>query len=376
MKKGIIKNLLLVVIMAVLCFAIGMTACAQDREIVDSGECGAEGDNVIWTLYDDGELVISGEGDMCDYSLGSSPFRSNTDIKNITIENGVTSIGNGAFALNFSRSVDIPDSVTTIGDYAFYFALHLENVTVPDNITDIGEGAFVCCINLLNINIPDSVTKIKNSTFLGCGSLTNIDIPDVVEIIEEYAFADCFGITDVIIPDSVKTIGKYAFGEMFFLDKIYVKSMDVALGEYFSASVENAIITGITYNEFLPLWKEHMIYDIYSEEYLKHVFPVNEKPWFGTIYCHSGSTAEAYAIKNGVGYVLTHFFEDEWIYDYDNLVRARKCIHCNELETEAIEPIDPETPDVPDEPVKETFIQKIINWFRDLFDKLFGWLKR
>ena len=63
MKKRMIKNLLLTVIMAVLCFAVGVTASAQDRTIVDSGECGAQGDNVIWTLYDDGELVISGEGE-------------------------------------------------------------------------------------------------------------------------------------------------------------------------------------------------------------------------------------------------------------------------------------------------------------------------
>lgn len=63
MKKRLIKNFLLVVVMAVLCFAVMMTASAQDRTVIDSGECGAQGDNVIWTLYDDGELVISGEGE-------------------------------------------------------------------------------------------------------------------------------------------------------------------------------------------------------------------------------------------------------------------------------------------------------------------------
>jgi hypothetical protein len=74
----------------------------------------------------------------------------------------------------------------------------------------------------------------------------------------------------------------------------------------------------------------------------------------GTIYCHSGSTAEAYAIAHEMDYELIHFFKGEWTYDYDNMIRTRKCIHCDELETEAlestnngdveiIEPVDPDT---------------------------------
>ena len=57
----------------------------------------------------------------------------------------------------------------------------------------------------------------------------------------------------------------------------------------------------------------------------------------GTIYCHSGSTAETYAIENNMAYELIHFFEGEWTYDYDNMVRTRKCIHCDELQVEELE---------------------------------------
>ena len=63
--------------------------------------------------------------------------------------------------------------------------------------------------------------------------------------------------------------------------------------------------------------------------------------YLGTIHCHAGSTAEAYAIEHGMDYELTHFFEGDWNYDWDNLVRWRKCIHCDERETE---PLETETP--------------------------------
>ena len=106
MKKRMLKNLLLVVVMAVLCFAVGVMASAQERTIVDSGECGAEGDNVIWTFYDDGELVISGEGKMRDYAeaydrgyyIKYTEWR-NFEIQKLIIEDGITHIGSAAFFL-------------------------------------------------------------------------------------------------------------------------------------------------------------------------------------------------------------------------------------------------------------------------------------
>ena len=89
-------------------------------------------------------------------------------------------------------------------------------------------------------------------------------------------------------------------------------------------------------------------------EFMQLVTCYDDIVHLSTIYCHAGSTAEAYAIENGVDYELTHFFEGEWTYDYDNMIRYRKCIHCDELETEAlettgdsdveiIEPVDPDT---------------------------------
>lgn len=100
--KGL-KKLTAVILCAILAFTvIPMSAfAAEEREVVDSGFCGAHGENLTWTFYDNGELVISGEGDMDWYSIkyGKLPpwFEYRFDIWNITVEHGVTSIGTDAF---------------------------------------------------------------------------------------------------------------------------------------------------------------------------------------------------------------------------------------------------------------------------------------
>ena len=71
-------------------------------------------------------------------------------------------------------TIEIPDTVTEIGKYAFYVWRNLEKVTIPSNITSIGEHAFWNCNNLTNIIIPDSVTSIDGDAFCDCSSLINI----------------------------------------------------------------------------------------------------------------------------------------------------------------------------------------------------------
>lgn len=100
--KGL-KKLAAIILCAVLTFtAIPMSAfAAEERTVIDSGFCGAFGENLTWTFYDDGELVISGEGEMDWYSLGYGKlppwYKYRFDIWNITLEHGVTSIGTHAF---------------------------------------------------------------------------------------------------------------------------------------------------------------------------------------------------------------------------------------------------------------------------------------
>ena len=129
-----------------------------------------------------------------------------------TIPAGVTSIGERAFRSCTSlTSVTIPNSVTTIGERAFRGCESLTSVTIPAGVTSIGLGAFEWCRRLTSVTIPDGVTTIGEWAFCGCSGLTLVTIPAGVTSIGEGAFYGCTSLTSVVIPDSVTTIGEWAF---------------------------------------------------------------------------------------------------------------------------------------------------------------------
>ena len=156
-------------------------------------------------------------------SIGDSAF-FDCALTSVTIGSGVTYIGKGAFVCNllialsvasdnpnyssvdgvlFNKSkteliqypagkpesaYEIPDSVTSIGNYAFYYSDSLTSVTIPDSVTSIGNYAFCECYSLTSVTIPDSVTTIGNSAFSFCFALTSVTIPDGVTTIGDEAF--------------------------------------------------------------------------------------------------------------------------------------------------------------------------------------------
>ena len=179
--------------------------------VIDKGECG---DKVYWTLYSDGKLYISGEGDIEDYNVAynyNSPWYLKLNINTVNISNGITRIGDCAFDGLGITSITIPDSVTSIGNDAFGDCENLTDITIPDSVTSIGEGAFRNCKSLTSITIPCSVTSIGYKAFCFCENLTNITIPDSVTSIGDDAFYYCASLTSITIPNGVTSIGDYTF---------------------------------------------------------------------------------------------------------------------------------------------------------------------
>ena len=147
-----------------------------------------------------------------------------------TIPDSVTSIGNAAFFYCDSlTSVTIPNSVTTIGGYAFSHCTSLKEVTIGDSVTAIDRQTFYGCASLKSVTIPNSVTSIGESAFYGCDSLTQVTIPDGVTSIGDYAFFSCRSLTSATIPDSVTSIGGYAFGCCSALESVSIGASVTAI---------------------------------------------------------------------------------------------------------------------------------------------------
>ena len=140
-----------------------------------------------------------------DYLVGSS-----STITFCNVRKGTKLIADSVFQFcDDLENVTIPDSVTSIGDYAFAES-HLTSITLPNSITEIGNRVFLLT-NLTSITIPDSVTTIGARAFGECSRLASVTIPNSVTTIGDYAFANCDSLTSIAIPVSVTYIGKDAF---------------------------------------------------------------------------------------------------------------------------------------------------------------------
>ena len=135
------------------------------------------------------------------YGSSTSSTTNNTyyipsSLKSVTVTGG--NILYGAFyGCDNLTSITIPNSVTSIGDFAFYDCTKLTSITIPDSVTSIGEEAFRWCRSLTSITIPDSVTSIGEGAFWSCSSLTSITIPNSVTSIEDYTFQGCSSLTRI-----------------------------------------------------------------------------------------------------------------------------------------------------------------------------------
>ena len=209
------------------------------------------GNNLTWTLDEEGLLTISGTGEMDAYTESSSPWNS-FKVKKVVLEEGVTSIGSWAFSgCHSMTAIEIPESVTEIGDYAFYRCYQLKSISLPDSILSVGANPFRSCSRLEEIvlspdhpvlSFADGMLSSKPDHRLVCrlASEPSADciIPDGIRVIGDYAFYQNEEVRSVTIPEGVAYIGISAFNQCDSLTSVDFPQGLVSVGDYAFAGSE------------------------------------------------------------------------------------------------------------------------------------------
>ena len=178
-------------------------------------------------------------------SIGEYAFEGCTSLTSIIIPNSVTYIGKEAFyECESLTSITIPNSVTSIGEEAFDSCKSLTSIIIPNSVTSIGKYAFCGCKSLTSITIPNSVTSIGGCAFGGCHSLTSIAIPDSVTNIDGGTFGGCHSLTSITIPNSVTSIGEGAFSGCKSLTSITIPNSVTSIED--GVFLECELLTSIT----------------------------------------------------------------------------------------------------------------------------------
>ena len=180
-------------------------------------------------------------------TIGNYAFNDCRGLVGITIPNSVTTIGSYAFCYcSGLLGITIPNSVTTIGNYAFDFLTSILGVTIPNSVETMGDHAFSNCSKLSKVTFEEgSKLTALNSNVFSSTALTSIDIPNSVTSIGSYAFQSCSSLESINIPNSVTSIGSYAFQSCSSLESINIPNSVTSIGSYaFSScsSLESFII--------------------------------------------------------------------------------------------------------------------------------------
>ena len=171
---------------------------------------------------------------LCNFAFENVIFESinpNATFVRDTTNKILTNIAGDTLICGFKNTVAIPNTVTTIGNYAFSWCSGITSITIPNSVTTIGNSDFSGCTGLTSIIITNSVTTIGNSAFSGCTGLTSIIIPNSVTTIGNSAFSGCTGLTSITIPNTVTSISQGAFASCIGLTSVTIGNSVTSIGE-------------------------------------------------------------------------------------------------------------------------------------------------
>ena len=242
MKKRVL-SLMLVLLMTLTLIPLESLAEAAAAP----GTCGSKGDNLTWALDEKNDVLkISGQGDMADYSEEAPAPWAECYIETVSVEKGVTGIGEYAFSSCHASCIELPGGLERIGARAFAESACITEITVPDSVKSIGSGAFCRCIGLEKATLPQKLTALPDSLFEGCVCLTEVNIPQSVAAIGENAFKGCSSLAVTSIPDGVKTIGKEGFASCAAVEELKIPAGVERIGEsaFKGTNIESVIFDG------------------------------------------------------------------------------------------------------------------------------------
>lgn len=366
MKRKIFKTVATSLVLALIFSISSFVFIAAAETLSSSGECGK---NVSYSFNEEtGELRIFGTGDMDNYDSASplegflwAPwFRERDYVKNVIIENGVTSIGSCAFdGCENMTSVVIPGSVKKIGWSAFEGCKSLEGLELPDGLETIDSAAFMGCSGIKSISIPEMLTNLDLDCFYGIpyletitvdsenpryssdefGVLFNKDktvlirypeccvavdytVPDSVVELETSSFASswinsvvlperlktigwnafegCGKLKQIEIPDSVEKIGNYAFFYCVSLEKVEFPERITDIGSWAFYNCE--ALKSINIPEGAKVISEYAFYDCTALETV--ILPdglaeIGVNAFKDTAYFNNAENRDGYALYNG-----------------------------------------------------------------------------
>ena len=316
-EKRLIRIL---VTMIILCIFV---PCSHATTVVGNGECGADGDNLTWTLDSDGVLTISGEGKMISYPS----WDVDTDnIKSVRVNSGVTCISNFAFdSFNNLISVTIPETVTSIGNGAFYKCGSLKNILIPEGVECIGTDAFRFCNNLERVCLPSTVRVIDIWAFSNCGRIQftvddkNEKFSEVDGVLfnKDKTTLVCYAKDKIqnqyAIPDGVDTIGESAFYGCPDLSNLYIPE---SVSNYWSDSFNKCGRLSINVSQNNPKLssqdgvlfnKDKTRLIRYAQDGSSYKIPDTVTEIFSYAFCDCSSLTDIY-IPNCVNYIGRYAF--------------------------------------------------------------------
>lgn len=257
--------------------------------------------------------------DNCNAIIETSTNTLVAGCKSTVIPNSVTSIGDFAFRkCSGLTSIDIPNSVTTIGEGAFGACGGLTSVDIPNSVTSIGIFAFGGCANLISVTIPNSVTNIGSWAFSSCMLLPSVTIPNSVTSIGDHTFAYCYDLTSVVIPSTVSSIGAYAFAYCTRLNNVYCHAGQVPDTSDGSVFVDSSIggatlhVPASSINDYMSTtpWNEFMRILALTDndpsgikQTVNEAMPMDDQPIYNLNGQRVNHAAKGVFIKNGKKYI-------------------------------------------------------------------------